>query len=104
MESEGDDWSVGFNLGVVVTPREDTRVGLHYRSGIDHELTGEASLRTALGTVIEQSGGTADLDLPDIVSFGVAHDLTDSSQVAGSRNWYNCSSFEPLRGARNSVE
>src|SRR3546814_20824116 len=94
MESEGDDWSVGFNLGVVVTPREDTRVGLHYRSGIDHELTGEASLRTAPGTVIGQSGGTADLDLPDIVSFGVAQYLTDRWTVAGSVHWYNWTPLE----------
>lgn len=40
----GDDWSLGYNVGLMYTPSPNTRIGLAYRSGINHELEGKAIL------------------------------------------------------------
>ncbi|MGD8703633.1 MAG: outer membrane protein transport protein, partial [Desulfosarcina sp.] len=39
---EGDDWGFGANVGLIFEPRPGTRLGLHYRSQIDHTLEGDA--------------------------------------------------------------
>ena len=40
-EVKGDDWSYGWNVGVMYHPNPDFRVGIGYRSKISHELDGE---------------------------------------------------------------
>jgi len=37
---QADDWAVGFNLGALLEPSTTTRIGLTYRSKIDHGLKG----------------------------------------------------------------
>jgi long-chain fatty acid transport protein len=95
LKIEGDDWSVGFNIGILVTPRDDTRIGLHYRSAVEHELKGDAELR--FPGVSVATAGSADLDLPDIASLAVAHDVNERLTLAGSINWYRWSNFEEIR-------
>ena len=79
---QGDDVTVGYNIGILITPAGQTRVGLHYRSEMSHSLEGTAQisglsgpLSFANGTV----GARADIDLPPVFSFGVAHTLATSS-------------------------
>lgn len=38
---KGNDWSLGYNVGVTIEPREDTKIGLDYRSAISHTIVGE---------------------------------------------------------------
>ena len=42
VDVDGDDWGVGFNLGLMYTPDADTRFGIAYRSSIKHTLKGDA--------------------------------------------------------------
>ena len=42
VDVDGDDWGYGYTLGVLVEPRAGTRIGLGYRSSIEHELEGTA--------------------------------------------------------------
>ncbi len=93
----GDDWSFGFNLGVLFELNEETRFGLAYRSKISHELDGEADfstpaavqpLATFLGLV--NTDVSADIDLPANIALSGYHQLNDSQhhflkKATGSR-------------------
>ena len=84
---EGDDITVGYNLGVTVKPLPTTEFGLHYRSAISHELDGEVAIE---GTIVADSvtNGGADLDLPDILTLGAAHDVGEDLRVMGQLTWF----------------
>ena len=93
----GSDWSLGWNAGVLIEPNEQTNIGVHYRSKIYHKLDGRI-LVTGLvvpGQSID-TGGNADADLPDILSFGISHELTDSWTLLAQANWFGWSSFKDL--------
>ncbi len=42
VEVEGKDWGLGFNMGLMYSPNQDTRFGIAYRSKISHKLKGDA--------------------------------------------------------------
>ena len=92
---EGSDWSVGFNVGVLVKPIDNLKVGLTYRSAITQKLEGDATTEF-LGTTTVQ-GFSTDLKLPDITSLGVAYDLTPTITLLGQVNYYGWSRFNELR-------
>lgn len=111
---EGDGWGVGFNIGAL-WEHEDWRVGVHYRSRVDHSLDGRARFRpedlnetqqTAFNNLFVgqgffggESGTTpvdADFTSPDTFSVGVAHELTDRWTLLGDVTWMGWSSFDEL--------
>jgi long-chain fatty acid transport protein len=96
----GDDMTVGFNAGVIIKPYPLTRVGLHYRQGISHTLEGRVITRIpddipGVGGTFTRTGGSAELDLPDIVSVGVSHKIGKVT-LLGSVNWYEWSNFDDI--------
>lgn len=96
----GDDWSLGFNIGVTLQISPVTRIGLHYRSAIDHTLKGDVRISDFGGPLEVLNGKTsskAGLDLPPILSAGVAHDFTRKLRVFGEAQWFGWSTFEDLR-------
>jgi long-chain fatty acid transport protein len=99
---EGDNWAVGYNVGVLFEPLPTTRVGVHYRSRIDHTLEGDVKL-TQAGALRSNLPGTADLDLPDIIAVGFAHDVTPALTVLAEYNWYGWSSFKEIRVKRSGL-
>jgi long-chain fatty acid transport protein len=96
---QGNDWSVGYNVGILFEPLPTTRVGFHYRSAIDHTLDGDLKLSRA-GASLSDSPGTADLDLPDIFAVGFAHDVTPALTVMAEYNWYGWSNYKEIRVKR----
>lgn len=92
---EGSDWSVGFNLGILVKPTDKLRLGLSYRSAMTHDVEGDATTEV-LGTKSVQSFST-ELKLPDTISLGVAYDLTPSLTLLGQVNRFGWSRLEELR-------
>lgn len=96
----GDDWSAGFNIGVLLTAGPRTNVGLHYRSEIKHTLEGKASI-TGLGGPLSPANGdfnaSTDLDLPAIASLGITHDATNDLRLFGEIQWFGWSSFDEIR-------
>ncbi len=100
----GDDWSVGYNLGLLYEPTSTTRVGLAYRSGITHNLKGDADF-TVPGSVaaltrtgaFRDTGASAKLKLPDSLSLGVYHELSPRVALMGDVTWTNWSRFKELR-------
>ncbi|MCG8368612.1 MAG: OmpP1/FadL family transporter [Pseudanabaenales cyanobacterium] len=103
-EVEGDDWSVGYNVGVLYEPTETTRIGLAYRSAITHTLQGAADFAvptaaaplTATGQFTD-TDASAELKLPDSLSFGVYQELSPQWSIVGDVTWTNWSRFEELR-------
>lgn len=104
----GDDWGAGFNLGVLVEPREGTRLGLAYRSRVGHELNGRAdfradsagiaqTLRTTSGSPFTDTGAQADLTTPDQITGGFYHELADRWAVMGDLQYTLWSTFDELR-------
>ncbi len=98
---QGDSIAFGVNIGLLLKPLPGTRVGVHYRSAISHELDG----RTEFSRVVPPAGlvnspGKADLNLPDILALGVAHELTPSLTLLGEVSWYGWSKFEEIRVRR----
>ncbi|MFP4518602.1 MAG: OmpP1/FadL family transporter [Oceanicaulis sp.] len=76
----GDDWSYGWNAGVLFEPEDGTRVGFSYRSEVSHELEGEAEFGTPPGAAIfaplfTETGGSAPLDLPSEAAVSLRHEV-----------------------------
>ena len=92
----GDDWTIGYNIGLIVEPVQGTEVGLHYRSGISHDLDGKISFVNGTASDFEIGGG-AELDLPDLATLGVAHDITPKTRIMGQVTWFGWSNFETIR-------
>ena len=101
---EGDDISVGYNVGVTVKPIDSTKVGLHYRSAISHDLDGKIIVAGSGAADIDINGGAA-LDLPDIATIGVEHSVNDKFRVMGQTTWFGWNNFQTIRAIdENGVE
>jgi long-chain fatty acid transport protein len=104
-EIEGDDWSWGFNVGVLVEFTERTRAGLAYRSQIKHQSTGTATFETPdeLAPVEAATGFFTDCDVegdvtfPDYFSASIYHGISEEWAIMGDVTWTHWSLFEELR-------
>lgn len=101
---KGDDWSAGYNVGVLVMPWSGTRVGLTYRSRISHTLTGDAQfsipqkaeiLATQSGALRNTSAHAA-VTLPDRVSISLFQEVTDNLHFLADVTWTHWSLFNQL--------
>ncbi len=98
---KGDDWSTGYNLGVLVTPVDGTNIGFDYRSAIDHTLEGNVLITGVPGAGAFPSrnldtGGSADLELPDIMGLSISQAVTPEWKVMGQVNYFNWSRFKNI--------
>ena len=100
----GDDWSWGYNLGLLVKADEATRIGVHYRSQVKHSLTGDADFTVpaavaalATGAHLVDTGVRADVTLPSSVSLSVVHQIDDQWTVMADITKTNWSSLQELR-------
>ncbi|HPE58783.1 MAG TPA: OmpP1/FadL family transporter [Thiolinea sp.] len=102
----GDDLSWGYNIGAIYKITPDTRIGLSYRSAIDHQLTGDAdySVNAALQSILTATGVTrfndtdvtAAANLPETASLSIAHRVNDRLELLGDFTRTGWSSFERL--------
>ncbi len=100
IETKGDSWAVGFNVGLLLRPNAATRVGLHFRSPIDHRLSGSSmvsGLTGPLAAVNGSVGASANLKLPAIVSLGMTHRVTDRLSLLGQVEWYGWKRVDEVR-------
>ena len=100
----GDDWGGGYNVGVMFAPWHTTRIGLAFRSSIEHTLKGRANffiprraapLRQFSGALVD-TDGSADIELPERASLGVYHELTPDIALMGDVTWTRWSRFDEL--------
>ncbi len=87
---EGDDIEVGFTAGLVWQPTETTRIGLAYRSEMEHDFSGTAGLRI---NPLSHVSAHYDLTMPQIVSLGLHHAINDRWTLLGEVQWQDFSEF-----------
>ncbi len=92
---EGDDWSVGYTLGLQYRPWQHTTFGASYRSAISHELEGRTMVE---GTTANDFNvpGRADLDLPDIATFGASHEVNEKLRLMAQATWFGWNNFQDI--------
>jgi long-chain fatty acid transport protein len=99
---EGDDISMGFNLGTVFKPDDQTTLGVAYRSKIQQNLKGTAtftrsSVVTAALPLLTQSGMGTQLNLPENIAFSGAFQASPKLELLADATWTNWSRFKELR-------
>ena len=104
---EGNDWSWGFNVGVMFEPAQGTRLGAHYRSKIGHKVDGAAeffhthpgaaAFAAGAGTLLSNQRISAALDLPESLSVSAFHELNPKWSVQGDVTWVKWERFDELR-------
>ena len=101
-ELTGDDWGFGFNLGLLYQATSNTRIGLAYRSKIEHTLEGKNELiipdfAVPLAGPSRSRTGTADLTTPATLSLSAYHALDERWAIMGDITWTDWSVFDELR-------
>ncbi|YCM45434.1 outer membrane protein transport protein [Verrucomicrobiaceae bacterium 227] len=93
----GDDWGYGYNLGILFELNEGTRFGLHYRSGIDLNLQGQAKVGAGFGVFPAGTyDGSLDIELPGLLEFSAYHEVTAKLALHADFLWTDWSVFESL--------
>jgi long-chain fatty acid transport protein len=97
---KGDAW--GWNVGFMLQPTEDTRIGLSYRSKIKHTAKGDTEI-TSIGPTKQSVSfdAKASVDLPDTLILSAAHQLNERWELLGDVSWTGWSSIPDLK-IRNS--
>ena len=98
-ELEGDSWGVGYNMGLLFELSKDTRAGMAYRSRIKHTLKGDADFSNVpapLSSTFRDTGGKADVTLPDSLSVSFFHQFNPQWAVMADFTWTNWSLYERL--------
>jgi long-chain fatty acid transport protein len=88
---DGDAW--GFNAGVLFNVTPGTRLGVHYRSSIEHELKGTTDFTTAL---VPSSGAKLEVETPASLSFSAAHRLDDRWELLADLTWWQWSNIKSV--------
>ncbi|MCD8496700.1 MAG: outer membrane protein transport protein [Alphaproteobacteria bacterium] len=91
---QGDDLTMGYNLDLMLTPLKGTRIGLDYRSEINHDVSGRQS--TEEGSLGLNTTATAKLKLPDIATAAIAQDIGDRWTLLGQVSRVGWNNFDTL--------
>jgi len=71
-----DGWAWGFNLGVLAEPWDGTRLGLTYRSKIDHHTKGTLNFNANPLLGLVSGSATTDLNLPASIGGSITQQIT----------------------------
>ncbi|MBI1195436.1 MAG: hypothetical protein GC138_06300 [Gammaproteobacteria bacterium] len=102
---KGNDWSYGFNLGVLFEPTQDSRIGLSYRSKVSQNVSGDATFTgpAAVLATLRATGSFvdttlhADVTLPESTSLGYYLQVNKDLSVMADWTWTHWSRFKELR-------
>ena len=102
----GEDWSFGWNVGLLYDFTPNTRFGMSYRSNIDHHLTGtvdftvDSNLQAVLNAVgsslLSDTGVSAGINLPESVSFSLAHIVDSKWKIMADATWTRWERYDKL--------
>ena len=88
LTQKGDSWAWGWNVGVLIDLTPATRLGVSYRSKVDHKIKGNYSFDNVPAPILAAAGfnamsgdGTATVTLPEIWTFSLAHQLDERWQL-----------------------
>lgn len=92
---KGDSWAWGWNVGMMFQPVDTVRIGLSYRSSIDHDAEGHTDA-TVAGNAMPRSDMKVSLKTPDTVTLSATWEATDALRLSGTARWSKWSNFDTL--------
>jgi long-chain fatty acid transport protein len=103
-EIKGDSWALGYNLGVLFAPGNNSRVGFAYRSQTKHKLRGTADFtlpaalsgNQGLNTVFADTDATANITLPESWALSSYHALNKQWELLGEITYTKWSQVQEL--------
>ena len=106
---EADDVSWGWNVGILFTPTERTKLGFSYRSKVKHDLDGDLEARGPAAPVLSNprvglAGVDAEVsvDLPDTFIASAAQGVGERWEILADVSWTGWSSLNVLPIYRSS--
>ncbi|TAH50944.1 MAG: transporter [Betaproteobacteria bacterium] len=102
LDADNDAW--GWNIGVLLNLSSATRLGLAYRSSIDHELKGDLTVRgpSAVLNAARSSRAKADVELPDTFILSATHRIDSRWELLGDVSRTGWSSIKEVDIVRTS--
>ncbi len=101
---EADNWSWGYNFGLMYDISKHSRLGFNYRSKVKHAVDGKADFSVPAEVKFIQDSGrfidtdlSAEVTLPEIISLGYRHQASDRLGLMFDWTWTRWSRFEELR-------
>lgn len=85
-KASGSDWGYGYNLGATYSFNEKTKVGLGYRSKIEHDLKGTVQLSNA-GSYNGTSDFGAKMITPESLTFGITQKIDEKLDLSYDATW-----------------
>ncbi len=102
-EMDGDDFALGFNLGITLKPVEKLSVGAAYHSRIKHRVDGDlkytkpAPLEAAMGPHFFRSGkAKGTVELPDMLMTAFSYDFTERLTAGFGITFTHWSTYDEL--------
>ena len=99
VEPNLSDSGIGYNVGVLFQPTQNTRIGAHYRTSINLQATGTLVAPALIGGT---GAATAGLSTPDTFSLSALHAITPQWEIMGDVTWTGWSHLERLTVVRTS--
>jgi len=99
VEPNLSDSGIGYNVGVLFQPTQNTRIGAHYRTSINLQATGTLVAPALIGGT---GSATAGLSTPDTFSLSALHAITPQWEIMGDVTWTGWSHLERLTVVRTS--
>ncbi len=95
---EGDTVDVGYQIGAMYEFNENTRVGINYRSEINHKLKGEIEGQGPYvqGNLMLNQDISARIDTPAMLSVGAFHKINDKWEVMAEYQKVFWNSFDSI--------
>jgi len=104
LDINGDDQAWGYNVGALLELDDGTRIGAHYRSGLDYRVTGEADVTLLNGPKISSRpagllhdvAARSDTSVPALASLSLFHPLNDRWALMADVTWTEWSCLQEL--------
>ncbi|WP_018988346.1 OmpP1/FadL family transporter [Aromatoleum toluclasticum] len=102
LDVDNDAW--GWNVGALFTLSPSTKVGVSYRSKVEHKLKGDVKVSgpSALLNAAGSSDSDVDVDLPDTFIVSTTQKLSDRWEMLGDLSWTGWSSIKKVDIERTS--
>jgi long-chain fatty acid transport protein len=102
LDADSDAW--GWNVGALFTLSPRTKVGVSYRSTIEHKLEGDLEVEgpNPVVNALQTSKAEADVELPDTFILSVTQQLDDRWEMLGDVSWTGWSSIKEVDIERSS--
>lgn len=105
---EGDDMRVGYTIGIALEPVKGTRLGVAYRSHVDHKLHGDntiSGIPNPYGAMLNgKSDINAKITTPETVTFSANQQINQKWSVSATARWTRWSRFKNLTIYRDQAD